>query len=56
MGYRVRIILLSLGVLFGFGSAIARFSHGHGHGHGYRNGPCHEQRWHPGHWEPGPPP
>jgi hypothetical protein len=32
--YRLRIVLLSLGVLFGYGSAIARYSRGTGD-HGF---------------------
>jgi hypothetical protein len=57
MGYRARIVLLSLGVLFGFGSAIAHFSRGHDYSrHGSWDGPCQERHWHPGYWEPGPPP
>jgi hypothetical protein len=40
--YHVKVTLLTLGVLFGFGSAIARY------GYGYEMGPgCH--RWHHGH-------
>jgi hypothetical protein len=39
--YRLRIVLLSLGVLFGFGSAFAHFSHAREHGaHWGRHGPC----------------
>lgn len=33
----LRIVLLSLGVLFGFGSAIAHGVHSHDHWHGH----CH---------------
>jgi hypothetical protein len=39
----LRIILLSLGVLFGFGSAIAHSLHPHDH-HGRWHGHCHEDR------------
>lgn len=40
--YHFRVALLTLGVLLGFGSAIARF------GFGYELGPgCHD--WHHGH-------
>ncbi len=40
--YHFRVALLTLGVLLGFGSAIARF------GFGYEMGPaCHD--WHHGH-------
>ena len=40
--YRLKIALLALGVVLGYGSAFAHFSHRHdwaGHGHGY--GHCH---------------
>jgi hypothetical protein len=30
-GYRFRIALLALGVLFGYGSAIRHLAYGHGH-------------------------
>ena len=33
--FRLRIALLSLGVVFGYGSAIARHFHGPSHGHGF---------------------
>ena len=38
--YRFRIVLLSLGVLFGYGSAYRHLTHGYGHdhGHGWRDG------------------
>jgi hypothetical protein len=29
--YRLRIVLLSMGVVLGFGSALFHFSRGHGH-------------------------
>jgi hypothetical protein len=32
-GYRIRIALLALGVLFGYGSAVRHFSYGHAHWH-----------------------
>ena len=31
--YRLRVVLLSLGALFGFGSGIAHMSHRHDHCH-----------------------
>ena len=31
--YPLRVVLLSLGVLFGFGSGFAHLSHGHRHHH-----------------------
>jgi hypothetical protein len=41
-GYHFKVALLTLGVLFGFGSAIARYAYG------YEMGPgCHG--WHHGH-------
>lgn len=47
MSYQLRIILLSLGVLFGFGSAFAHLGHGHRRCH-----ERHESRGDPpsGHW------
>ncbi|MET0387495.1 MAG: hypothetical protein ABW321_16110 [Polyangiales bacterium] len=48
-GYRIRIALLTLGVMFGYGSAIARGFYGHGH--------CHHHHGHHGyggrdfHWD-----
>jgi hypothetical protein len=33
--YRLRIVLLSLGVVLGYGSAVAHFTHWHGYGYGY---------------------
>jgi len=44
--FPLRIVLLSLGVLFGFGSAIGHAVHGHGHhSHhsGYWNDRCHHE-------------
>jgi hypothetical protein len=32
-GYRIRIALLALGVLFGYGSAIRHLAYGHHRGH-----------------------
>ena len=49
MGYRLRIILLSIGVLLGFGGAFAHFSHAHDYRHAYRDGPCRQAGPH-GHW------
>lgn len=37
--FRLRIALLSLGVVLGYGSAIARYYHGPSHGHGFF---CHQ--------------
>lgn len=31
--YHLRLLLLGLGVVFGYGSAIAHFGHHHGHHH-----------------------
>jgi len=33
--YRARIVVLSLGVLFGYAAAYRHLTHGHGHGHGH---------------------
>lgn len=53
MGYfRWRIALLTLGVVLGYGSAIAHFAHWHGHGYGH--GPCHDH-WSSGRWSDAPP-
>lgn len=41
-GYRLRVALLALGVLFGFGSAIRHFAYGHGHWHDR----CGSHAWH----------
>jgi hypothetical protein len=38
----LRIVLLSLGVLFGFGSAIAHSAHSHGY-HGHWHDRCHHE-------------
>jgi hypothetical protein len=40
-GYRLRIALLSLGVLFGFGSAFGHFAHRHGDYHHHECGSDH---------------
>jgi hypothetical protein len=37
----LRVVLLSLGVLFGFGSAIAHAVHSH-HSYGHWHGHCHQ--------------
>jgi hypothetical protein len=57
MPFRVRIILLSMGALFGISSGIAHLSHGHGFRHGRE--PCYEYDRGPGgppsghwRWEP----
>jgi hypothetical protein len=44
--YRLRIVLLSLGVLFGFGSAFHHMAHGDHCHHG-----DHHDRERAGHWE-----
>lgn len=43
--YHFKVTLLTLGVLLGFGSAIARFGFGYDIGAG-----CHGERWHHGHY------
>jgi hypothetical protein len=48
--YRFRIVVLSLGVLFGYASGYRHLVHGHSHGHGHG-----EHRWREGshacwHW------
>ena len=50
MPNRIKIVLLSLGVLFGFGSA---FGHAYHHRHGWDEGygpPCHDAPHGHGHW------
>jgi hypothetical protein len=46
-GYRLRIALLSLGVLFGYGSAVAHFTHRHyNRHHGHHDDTCeHDFGW-----------
>jgi hypothetical protein len=40
--YRLRIVLLSLGVILGYGSAAAHFARWHAwHDHRYEHAPCH---------------
>ena len=51
-GYHVKVILLSLGVVLGFGSAIARHYHfrdGHSH-HGPHGHWGHHDCWHDAPW------
>ena len=49
MSYRLRIILLSLGVLLGFGAGFTHLGHAREHRRG--SGPCHEHEPGPrGHW------
>jgi hypothetical protein len=47
--YRLRIVLLSLGVVLGYGSAVAHFMHWHGYGYGYGHGHCRHDHWSDGH-------
>ena len=46
--YHLRIVLLGLGVVFGYGSAIAHFVHHRGHDHSFRH------HWHEHCDEPSP--
>ena len=41
--HRLKIVLLSLGVVFGYGSALAHFTHWHGYDYGW-HGHCHDHR------------
>lgn len=44
--FRIRVVLLSLGVVLGYGSAIGRAWYGHGwydHHHGHRHDGCRDQ-------------
>ena len=52
--FRWRIALLTLGVVLGYGSAIAHFAHWHGHGYGYGHGHCRDH-WSSGPWSDAPP-
>ena len=54
--YRARIVVLSLGVLFGYAAAYRHITHGYGHGHGpWRDG--NHECWHwPGEGHPDGPP
>jgi hypothetical protein len=45
------IVLLSLGVIGGYGSALHHLRHGSSCGAGYGRGYESEGRWVPGHWE-----
>lgn len=54
MRYRLRIVLLSLGVILGFGSGIAHAVHHHRHGGPWDHG-CRHDRFDRG-GPPGPPP
>jgi hypothetical protein len=36
-GYRIKVVLLTLGVVLGFGSAIARHQHWHHGGHAHHD-------------------
>lgn len=38
--YRLRVALLALGVLFGYGSAIRHFAYGHGRWHHHMHEHC----------------
>jgi len=44
--YHVRVTLLTLGVVLGFGSAIARYGFGYRFGHD-----CHHHHAHHEHWD-----
>ena len=44
--YPVRVALLTLGVLLGYGSAIAHYGFGYRFGHD-----CHHHHAHHGHWD-----
>ena len=43
--YRLRIALLTLGVVFGYGSAIAHAVHHHYYDHHDHHGPFHRPCW-----------